>query len=181
MQNQPRHDAHSQTAAGGVACAVEVQDVSGRLHPTEVATLVRKAREACQVLAAAGFGAAIRGGSVRVRCVDDAAMSEAHQRHSGIAGPTDVLTFDLRDAASEPLDTDLIIDVEVAERQGAARGHSRESELLLYIVHGILHCLGFDDHDDDSFQAMHALEDQTLRAIGVGSVFATPELPEQGA
>ena len=177
MQNASRHDVEPVPTASK-SCAVEVHDASGLLTAAERAGLSAKAEQACNVLAGAGYRAALSGGSLRVRCVDDAAMSDAHQRHSGIPGPTDVLTFDMRESADAVLDTDLIIDVEEAERQGAARGHSRESELLLYIVHGVLHCLGFDDHDEASFQAMHALEDRTLREIGVGAVFAAPENPE---
>jgi ssRNA-specific RNase YbeY (16S rRNA maturation enzyme) len=46
-----------------------------------------------------------------------------------------------------------------------------EKEALLYALHGLLHCLGHDDHDEAAYQAMHALEDALLDAIGVGPVF----------
>ena len=36
-------------------------------------------------------------GEVRVRLVDDAEMATAHERYAGVAGTTDVLTFDMRD------------------------------------------------------------------------------------
>ena len=55
------------------------------------------------------------------------------------------------------------------------RSHPVERELLLYIIHGILHCLGEDDHDDDAYARMHAREDDLLEAIGVGRTFAAPE------
>jgi probable rRNA maturation factor len=109
--------------------------------------------------------------------VDDAAMSEAHQRFSGISGSTDVLTFDLRDVASAPLDTDIMICLDEAQRCGSERNHPAKRELLLYIIHGILHCLGHDDHDHDSYQRMHAREDQILEAIGVGRTFAADVAP----
>ena len=41
------------------------------------------------------------------------------------------------------------------------------------IVHGILHCCGFDDHDEESHQKMHAEEDRILNAIGVGTVWSS--------
>jgi probable rRNA maturation factor len=115
-------------------------------------------------------------GEIRVRLVDDAQMSAAHERYSRVAGTTDVLTFDLRDpesAAGNPaaMDVDIYACVDEAGRQAAHRGHGVERELLLYILHGILHCLGEDDHDDAAYARMHAREDEVLEAIGVGRVF----------
>lgn len=136
------------------------------MAPADLAKLHRDLNAALVHLAVAG--------EVRIRLIDDAAMSDAHQRYSGVAGTTDVLTFDLRDAAdpAAPLDVDLLICVDVARRQAASRGHPLTHELLLYALHGVLHCLGHDDHDDAAYARMHALEDQVLSAIGVGAVFA---------
>lgn len=115
-------------------------------------------------------------GMVRVRLVGDGVMDELHRKHSGIAGTTDVLTFDLRDRIGEtpmgPLDTDIVVCVDEAERQASARGHGVDVEVLLYVLHGVLHCLGHDDHEDAAYARMHAAEDAVLTAIGVGPVFA---------
>lgn len=119
-----------------------------------------------------------RDGEVRARIVGDDEMAALHLRHSNIEGTTDVLTFDLRDDPMNltgPLDTDLVACADVARREAAQRGHSGERELLLYILHGALHCLGFDDHTDEGFDAMHAAEDELLAAVGVGPLFHTPE------
>ena len=35
--------------------------------------------------------------NLSIAIVDDATMADLHQRHLGIAGPTDVLTYDLRE------------------------------------------------------------------------------------
>ncbi len=50
--------------------------------------------------------------------------------------------------------------------------HPVEQELLLYALHGVLHCAGFDDHTRQGFNAMHAEEDRILSAIGVGATFS---------
>jgi probable rRNA maturation factor len=112
-------------------------------------------------------------GEVRARVVNDAEMAAAHEKYSGVPGTTDVLTFDLRDdpGGGGPLDTDILVCIDEARRQAAARGLRVERELLLYIVHGVLHCLGFDDHDGAGAAAMHAEEDRVLEAIGVGRTF----------
>lgn len=122
-------------------------------------------------------------GDVRVAVVRDDEMARAHERFSNVAGTTDVLTFDLRDPApprasrpcpspQAPLDVDILVCVDEARRQAAARAVPLEHELLLYIVHGVLHCLGEDDHDPDAAARMHEREDRILAAIGVGAVYA---------
>lgn len=133
---------------------------------------------------AAGRELAVAG-EVRVRVVGDDVMADLHLKHTGIAGTTDVLTFDLRDRVGNtpmgPLDVDIVICVDEAARQAASRGHSVEHELLLYVLHGVLHCLGHDDHDDAAFARMHTAEDAVLTAIGVGPVYANRANAAEGA
>ena len=119
-------------------------------------------------------------GEVRVRLVEDTEMAAAHERHCGVPGTTDVITFDLTEGGSalgEALDVDLLVCADEAERQARVRGHEVRGEVLLYIVHGMLHCLGHDDHDEADANAMHAREDEVLAAIGVGATYA----PSPGA
>jgi probable rRNA maturation factor len=114
------------------------------------------------------------GGEVRVRIVDDDEMAAAHTRYMGVAGTTDVITFDAASggaASGEPLDADLLVCLDEATRQAASRGHARAHELVLYILHGVLHCLGYDDRDESAFERMHAEEDRLLRGIGLGPIF----------
>lgn len=106
-----------------------------------------------------------------MQVVDDETMSTLHSRHAGETGTTDVLTFDLREDVEQPLDADIVVCIDEAGRQAATRGHAVERELLLYILHGALHCLGHDDHDDAAYLAMHREEDAVLTAIGVGRTF----------
>jgi probable rRNA maturation factor len=132
-------------------------------------------------LAAAAMAHLGGEGEVRVRVVADAEMAMAHERYSAVPGTTDVLTFDLSEgssAAGAPLDVDILICVDEARRQAAARGVALEHELLLYTVHGVLHCLGEDDHDPEEARRMHEREDRVLGAIGVGPVYAAPERGE---
>jgi len=120
------------------------------------------------------------GAEVRVAVVNDAEMTAAHTRFMGINETTDVLTFDLRDPSpqglpSGPLDTDIMVCLDEAQRRAESRSkpspEETRRELLLYALHGILHCLGHDDHNDNDYDRMHSVEDQILTAIGVGPVF----------
>jgi probable rRNA maturation factor len=108
---------------------------------------------------------------VRVRIVGDDEMGALHAAHTGDPTTTDVLTFDLRDDGDGPLDVDIVVCADEAARQAADRARPVERELLLYALHGALHCLGHDDHDDDAFARMHAREDEVLARIGVGALF----------
>lgn len=112
------------------------------------------------------------GGEVRARVVADAEMAEAHQRWLDVPGTTDVLTFDMRERDDQPLDADIMLCMDEAGRQAERRGLRPEHELLLYIVHGVLHCLGHDDHDERDASRMHAEEDRLLELAGVGPIYA---------
>lgn len=141
------------------------------------------------------------GGEVRVRVVGDAEMQALHARYCNDPTTTDVLTFDLAEGAAAAggvelaegaegaegavgevaeLNVDIVVCIDEARRQAAMRGHEARRELLLYGLHGMLHCLGHDDHDDAAFAAMHEREDAVLRAIGVGSTFAAPPRQQGG-
>lgn len=129
-----------------------------------------------RLIEAAGVDVAELG----VAVVDDEAMAELHRRHMGIDGPTDVLTFDLSDRPGEVVG-DVAICLDEARRQAAERGHAVELEVLLYALHAVLHLTGYDDVDEASAAAMHAREDELLRAVGLPAVYASGEPPVNGA
>lgn len=108
--------------------------------------------------------------SLTVKVVDDAAMLALHERHRGEAATTDVLTFD-SSAPGGPIEADIVVCADVAARRAAEHDHVLERELLLYALHGVLHCAGFDDRTPDDFEAMHAEEDRILTATGIGPTF----------
>lgn len=147
--------------------SIEVTDGTRRLQADELRWLREQIGRALDELRAPG--------EVRVRVVADPEMAAAHQRFKGINGTTDVLTFDLSEGSDAGLDTDILICFDEAERQARGRGHMPTRELLLYAIHGILHCLGHDDHDEADAQRMHRVEDQVLERLGVGVTYARPE------
>lgn len=110
-------------------------------------------------------------GEVTLVVVDDTHMAALHERYFGDAGTTDVISFDLRDAGDAPLEGDLVLCIDEARRQAAKRGHPVRMELLLYAVHGLLHLLGYDDHDPAEADRMHSLEDELLVRGGFEPVY----------
>ncbi len=154
-------------------CIVDVIDAQGSLSASAVAWIEDNARRAAGALGCTG--------EARVRMVGDHEMATAHVRHTGVAGTTDVLTFDLGEHPGEALlDADIMVCVDEARRQARGLGHEPERELLLYIIHGMLHCLGHDDRDDASFERMHEAEDELLERIGIGRTFRPVRKPRAG-
>ncbi|MEY4831797.1 MAG: hypothetical protein RL527_10 [Planctomycetota bacterium] len=113
---------------------------------------------------------------VTVEIVDDHRMAALHERFSNVPGTTDVLTFP-SSGPDEPVEVDIAICIDEAARQSMARGHELRRELLLYALHGVLHCTGFDDRTPDDHARMHAEEDRILQAIGLDAVYAREERP----
>ncbi|MEX1017236.1 MAG: rRNA maturation RNase YbeY [Phycisphaeraceae bacterium] len=125
--------------------------------------------------------AGVTRGELTVLAVDDDAMSRMHEQYAGVPGTTDVLSFDLTDAPAAPgadraapdvVEGDIVICLDEARRQAHRRGHDARLEALLYALHGLLHLLGEDDHDEQAYQRMHAREDALLQAVGLDAVFA---------
>lgn len=141
--------------------SVDILDGTGRLTPSELSWIHAHAIKALEVLQVHG--------QLRVRMVDDPEMIAAHAEFLEDPTTTDVLTFDMSD--DEGLDVDIMACVNEAERRSAELEHDRSRELLLYIVHGVLHCTGFDDHDEAERQRMHQREDEVLEAVGAGATF----------
>ena len=110
---------------------------------------------------------------IAVRLVDDAEMTALHRRHMDDPTTTDVLTFPAGEQHNQPeIDVDIAVCVDEARRQAADRTHDLKLEILLYALHGVLHCAGYDDHDQHDWRTMHQREDELLRAVGVGGAFA---------
>lgn len=152
------------SGVGGLAIDLTLADPAAGL---DAAWLVEHARRVGDELGVTG--------ELRVRVVGDAEMAAAHEAHLGDATTTDVMTFDLADGAAangEPVDADILVCVDEAARRAEEHGFTLERELLLYVVHALLHCLGHDDHDEAAFAKMHELEDALLEAVGVGATFA---------
>lgn len=116
--------------------------------------------------------------TISIALVGDPQMSELHVRFMNIKGPTDVLTFELdHDARGRCTEGEIVLCVPEARRQSAHHGTDVAHELLLYVIHGLLHLTGHDDHDEGAYRRMHAQEDVILRKLGIGPVFApTPTL-----
>jgi len=84
---------------------------------------------------------------------------------------TDCLAFDLSQRGDGHKWFELVVNGEKAKSEAARRGHSTLAEVALYITHGLLHNLGFDDLRPAQAKKMHRLEDEILQQQGFGRVY----------
>jgi len=85
---------------------------------------------------------------VNVAVVDDARIRDLNARFLGEDSATDVLAF----PADGPLPDediaflgDVAVSADKALDMAGRYGHTPQEELVLYVVHGLLHLLGYDD------------------------------------
>jgi|SRR5271170_4177717 len=114
----------------------------------------------------------INRGEWSIWLIGDRDMAPLHNRTMKNPHTTDVLTFDFRDAPADPLELQTLVCVDEAARQSTARKNGLRHELLLYMVHSLLHVSGYDDRTKNEANKMHAREDEILTKIGAGSVYA---------
>ena len=66
---------------------------------------------------------------------------------------------------------DIIVNAQKAKLEAKKRGHSPQAELALYIIHALLHNLGFDDNTAKKAKLMHQTEDEILQQQDFGKVY----------
>lgn len=116
-----------------------------------------------QVVTAVLEAEGISSASISVALIDDPTMHELNRRHLDHDYPTDVLSFRLdADDGKGPLEGEILISTHTAIRQAAEFGWRAEDETILYLVHGLLHLCGYDDHSEEDRRAMRAREQALL-------------------
>lgn len=99
-----------------------------------------------------------------VQLLGEDAMARANAAYLRHEGCTDVITFDYTDPA-EPgrLVGDLLVCVPEARRQARRFGVTWQSEVVRYLIHGLLHLRGFDDAAPAARRRMKTEENRLLR------------------
>ena len=108
---------------------------------------------------------------VSVTFTDNEGIHELNQRFRGVDRPTDVLSFPLLDfdgtAEEPPVDElagilgDIVLSLEMAEKQGEEFGHGTVREVAFLTVHSMLHLLGYD-HETGEEDEMEMRERQRV-------------------
>lgn len=111
-----------------------------------------------------------------IRLVDSEESAELNSEYRGKTGPTNVLSFPFEAPIElEPrLLGDLVICLQVVEREAAEQGKAVDEHWAHMVVHGCLHLLGYDHIEDEEAEQMEALEIQILHSINIANPYQSP-------
>jgi probable rRNA maturation factor len=147
----------SDSAPGTLPFEIALTNQQSR-HPVQEDQLISAARA---VLQDSDFSSA----AISLAIVDDETIRELNRRHLKHDYPTDVLSFVLSDDGSH-LEGEVIVSADTANSNASEHGTSAAEEQLLYIVHGMLHLVGYRDKSADDARAMRVAEARYLQQLG---------------
>ncbi len=101
-----------------------------------------------------------------IAIVDDPTIRALNRRFLQHDDATDVLSFVL-ERTPDLLEGEVIVSADTARSQADQYGWTPADELLLYVIHGVLHLVGFDDQTEPARQAMRAAEAAYLQQFGL--------------
>jgi probable rRNA maturation factor len=115
-------------------------------------------------------------GELSIAVVDDPTIHRLNREYLQHDYPTDVLSFLLEEGGNR-LIGQVILSTDTAAREAAKVGWSTETELLLYVIHGTLHLVGYDDLADAPRGEMRRAERHYLIESGVPAEQIDERLP----
>ena len=107
-----------------------------------------------------------------VHLVGAAEMARVNHDYLNHEGSTDVVTFDHSEETSRTthhaprLHGEIFVCVDESIRQARQFGTNWQSEVVRYVVHGVLHLLGHDHQQEDDARRMEALETEIVTGLG---------------
>ncbi len=106
---------------------------------------------------------------VSITLVSDRFIRQLNNKYRGIDQATDVLAFAMQEGEFGTIQPqllgDVVISVETAKIQAINMGHSLDKELIILLIHGILHLAGYDHTKKEDAIKMHAMEKTILSYI----------------
>jgi probable rRNA maturation factor len=117
---------------------------------------------------------------ISVRLTGDEQVRELNAHWRGKDKPTNVLSFPMAEdyelndetiAKGELLLGDIVLARGVCEAEAAEKHVSFEDHATHLMVHGTLHLLGYDHHDDTEAADMEAREVRALERLGIANPY----------
>ncbi len=108
-----------------------------------------------------------------VRLVDKAEIQSLNKTYRHQDKPTNVLSFpsDLPVEITEQILGDVVICLEVVDKEARAQNKTFANHLIHMAIHGTLHLLGFDHIDAKEADEMEGLEIKILQKIGIDNPY----------
>ncbi len=96
--------------------------------------------------------------------LDDKAMRRLNRRYASRDSSTDVLSFriDRREFGQKRFLGEIIISLDTALKNSKVHGTDLAEEVVLYMIHGILHLFGYDDGDARRLREMVRKQNRIL-------------------
>lgn len=138
---------------------VEVLDETGRFRQGKrVAEVLRRLAAGTRLDASVGGATPV----MTLVLVDDDAIAARNAADRGVEGPTDVLSYPLREPDDRGFPTvphlgDVIVSVDTAKRQARGR-HPLWHEVALLAAHGWLHLRGYDHQEPADWRPFDAVQ-----------------------
>ena len=79
---------------------------------------------------------------LEIELLDDRQIAELNEKFFSRSRPTNVISFPQERAAGHL--GDVVVSVETTRRETEALGYSLEEGVVYYLIHGILHLLGYE-------------------------------------
>ena len=106
-----------------------------------------------------------KSGDITICFAGDKKIRQLNKKYHLRDSSTDVLAFDLSNDISRSLFADIAISVDTAIRNAKIFRTTPQDEINLYIVHGILHLLGYNDNNSRQRKIMNKKSDQILKNL----------------
>lgn len=80
---------------------------------------------------------------------------------------TDIITFHYHEPDSRKIHSDIYISIDSVKENASIHNSSFDKELYRVMIHGILHLLGYDDHEESDIKEMRKQEDEALGKLSL--------------
>ena len=101
--------------------------------------------------------------------VNDSYIKRLNRKYRNVDLKTDVLAFPMREGYGLPGNSlilgDVVISAETAKREAKKRKVNVQKEILFYLVHGMLHLLGYKDEASKDRKVMILKQSELLGAM----------------
>ena len=109
-------------------------------------------------------------GELSIVIVDDGRIAELNQTYLQHAGPTNVISFPMREGDFTQINPqmlgDVVISADTCAQEAEDAGISTENRLDQLLIHGILHLFGYDHvHSESESQVMEAKSNELLAML----------------
>ncbi|MBN1912322.1 MAG: rRNA maturation RNase YbeY [Pirellulales bacterium] len=123
--------------------------------------------------------AAVAEAEISLAVVDDPTIQVLNRKYLGHDYPTDVLSFVL-ERSEDRLEGEVIVSADTAVASAGQYGWTPEEELLLYVIHGTLHLVGYADGMPTEQAEMRRREAACLARFGLEPHWQPDDSPAPG-